>query len=200
MDDEVGERLSAAYASGSPEALERWAATGRPGVVLLRAFLEQTWDPAPAPGVFSRDLVDNTAALVAAIAEAEPEAFLEVFEGDRFQASGLVLVGLGKIDDPRATRRLARVAGSTNSWVRMDVAIGLGRRASSIATTILGRLLGDDEYLVRCHALRSLERIGDASALPALQAFVATSPIEAKLAGEAIASISERANRDQPDR
>ena len=84
---EVGERLSAAYALGTDEALGRWAATGRAGVLLLREFLDGTWDPPPAPGVFSRDLVDNTSALVAAIAEAEPEAILEVFDADRFRAA-----------------------------------------------------------------------------------------------------------------
>ena len=192
MDDEVGLRLSAAYATGTADALEQWAATGRAGVLLLREFLDRTWDPAPAPGVFSRDLVDNTTALVAAIAEVEPEAFLEVFEADRFHADGLVLVGLGTIDDPRATRRLARVAGSADPWVRMDVAIGLGRRSSSIATAILVRMLDDTEYLVRYHALRSLERIGDSTALQRLATFVASAPIEAELAAKAIASIGER--------
>ena len=192
MVDEVEERLSAAYATGSAEALERWAATGRPGVLLLREFLDRRWDPASGSGVFSRDLVDNTTALVGAIAEAEPEAFLEVFEAQRFRANGIVLVGLGHIDDPRATRRLARVAESTDPSVRMDVAIGLGRRPSSIASTTLGRLLGDDDYLVQNHALRSLARVGDESALAALREFEGPSAVEAELAAEAIRSIETR--------
>jgi HEAT repeat protein len=195
MEDEVGKRLSAAYASGIAEALERWAATGRSGVLLLREFLDGTWDPAPALGAFSRDLVDNTSALVAAIAESEPEAFLEVFEATRFRGNGYVLVGLGRIDDPRATRRLARVAGSSDQWVRMDVAIGLGRRASSIATATLVGLLNDREFLVRHHALESLARIGEASALTALRTFQSGSPREAELADQAIRSIQERVAR-----
>jgi hypothetical protein len=191
--DEVRERLSAAYALGTDEALGRWATTGRAGVLLLREFLDGTWDPAPAPSVFPRDLVDNTSALVAAIAAAEPEAFLEVFDADRFRASGSVLVGLGTIDDPRATRRLAGAAGSTDQWVRMDVAIGLGRRESSIASATLAGLLNDREFLVRHHALKSLARIGDASALAALRAFEPFSAREAELADQAIRSILERA-------
>jgi HEAT repeat protein len=193
MVDDVGARLSAAYALGTREALERWAATGRAGVVRLREFLDGTWEPAPAPGVFGRDLVDNTSALVAAIAEAEPQAFLEVFEGDTYRVNGSVMVGLGHIDDPRATRRLAGAAGSSDQWVRMDVAIGLGRRESPIASAALARLLNDREFLVRHHALVSLARIGDASALSALRAFAPTSPREAELAGQAIRSIEERA-------
>ena len=195
MDDDAGERLSAAYALGTNEALERWAATGRPGVLLLREFLDGTWDPAPAVGVFGRDLVDNTSALIAAIAETEPEAFLEVFDADRYRANGPVLVGLGRIDDPRATRRLAGAAGSTDQWVRMDVAIGLGRRESPIASATLAGLLSDREFLVRHHALESLARIGDASALPALRAFDPTSPREAELAEQAIRAIDERTAR-----
>ena len=195
MADDVGVLLSAAYALGTDAALAQWAATGRPGVVLLRDFLDGTWDPAPAPGVFGRDLVDNTSALIAAIAETEPEAFLEVFEDERYQADGSVLVGLGHIDDPRATRRLAHVAGSSDQWIRMAVAMGLGRRESPIASAILAGLLNDREFLVRHHALESLARIGDASALSVLRAFEPTSPREAELAEQAIRSIEERAGR-----
>jgi HEAT repeat protein len=195
MVDDVGARLSAAYALGTDDALERWAATGRSGVLLLREFVDGTWDPAPAVGVFGRDLVDNTSALITAIAETEPEAFLEVFEDERYRASSSVLVGLGHIDDPRATRRLAGAAGSSDQWVRMDVAIGLGRRPSSIANAALAGLLNDREFLVRHHALVSLARIGDASALSALRAFEPTSPREAELAGQAIRSIEERTAR-----
>lgn len=192
MVDDARVRLSAAYALGTGEALAAWAATGRPGVLLLRDFVDGTWDPAPAPGVFGRDLVDNTSALVAAIAETEPEAFLEVFEDERYRTNSSVLVGLGHIDDPRATRRLADAAGSSDQWVRMDVAVGLGRRESSIASAALAGFLNDREVLVRHYALESLARIGDASALTALRAFEPGSPREAELAGQAIRSILER--------
>jgi hypothetical protein len=195
MVDDVGARLSAAYALGSDDALARWAATGPQGVVLLRDFLDGTWDPASGPGGSPRDLVDNASALVAAIAAAQPEAFLEVFEGDRYRSNALVLTGLGHIDDERATRRLARVAGSADRWVRMGVAMGLGRRPSPIASSALARLLGDVEFLVRHHALESLARIGDASALEALRAFEAGSPHERDLAEQAIRSIEGRAGR-----
>jgi HEAT repeat protein len=198
MVDEVAERLRAAYATGSAEALERWAATGRPGLLLLRELLVGSWDPPPAPGVHPRDLVDNTSALVAEIAAAEPDAFLEIFELDRFRANGLVLTGLGRIDDPRATRRLARVVGSADRWVRMDVAIGLGRRVSSIATATLVRLMGDEDDLVRYHALQSLARIGDPSALAALRQFASPNRKETELAAEAIRSIERRGSAATP--
>jgi hypothetical protein len=195
MVDDIGERLSAAYALGTHESMVRWAATGPRGVHLLREFLDGTWDPAPGPRGSPRDLVDNTSALVAAIAAAQPEAFLEAFGGEQYGSNTLVLAGLGQIDDERATRRLARVAGSADRWVRMGVAMGLGRRPSGIASSVLARLLGDVEFLVRHHALESLARIGDVSALEALRAFKAASPHERDLAERAIRSIEGRAGR-----
>jgi len=192
MADEVAERLAAVYASGTADALERWAATGRPGILLLRELLDGSWDPPAAPGGHPRDLVDMTSTLVAEIAAAQPDAFLEIFESDRFRANGLVLTGLGRIDDPRATRRLARVAGSADRWVRMDVAIGLGRRASSVATATLVRLIGDEDDLVRYHALQSLARIGEPAALAALRQFASPNRRETELAAGAIRSIERR--------
>jgi HEAT repeat protein len=199
MVDDVAERLSAAYATGTAEALERWAATGPPGVLLLRQFVDGSWHPADAPVVFPRDLVDNTTALIGAIAAAEPDAFLEIFDADRFRANGLVLTGLGRIDDARATRRLARVVGSADRWIRMDVAIGLGRRASSIATATLVRLIDDEDSLVRYHALQSLARIGDPSALTALRQFRGPNNREIELAAEAIHSIEARTTTMEAD-
>ena len=151
-------------------------------------------------GTHPRDVIDNTTAAFGAIAAAEPLAFLEVFDGDRFRESGYVLTGLGKIDDPRATERLIRAAGSRDQWTRMDVAIGLGRRPSLAATETLGGLLADDEFLVRHHALRSLTRIGDESALPILRSMQPQSPHEAELVDGAIAAIVGRGAEGPPTR
>jgi HEAT repeat protein len=75
----------------------------------------------------------------------------------------------------------------------MHSAIGLGRRASSVATATLARLLGDPEYLVRHHALRSLATVGDGSALAALREHEPDSQPERELAEAAIRSIEGRA-------
>jgi HEAT repeat protein len=77
----------------------------------------------------------------------------------------------------------------------MDVAIGLGRRASSVATATLVRMLGDTEHLVRYHALKSLAAVGDASALAAIREHEPDSQHERELAEQAIGSIEERAGR-----
>ena len=193
MTEQVEAYLRQAYRTGDATALADWASTGRPGVLLLRDLLAREWDPGPMAGTHPRDLVDNLSAAVAAIAAAAPHAFLEVFDDDSFVDDGYVLLGLGKIDDPRATERLVRVAGSGDKWKRMDVAIGLGRRPSPAATATLGRLLGDDDYLVRYHALASLAKVGDTSVLPTLRRIQAPSPHEAGLVEETIAAILDRA-------
>ena len=199
MTERIDVRLSAALLTGTHSALEAWAATGRPGLLLLREYLAGTWDQPSAPGVHERDVLDNTAAAGAAIAAANPDAFLDVFEGDAFAANSLVLDGLGQIDDPRATDRLARATVSRDWGTRMHAAIGLGRRRSPLATGTLARLLRDDDDLVRHHALRSLARVGDAGVLPLLREVTPRSSREAELIDEAAASIVERATNADPN-
>jgi hypothetical protein len=193
MTDPVEERLTEAYRTGERAALADWASTGRPGLLLLRDFLTEVWDPGPMKGTHSRDLVDNLSAVVAAIAVAHPTAFLDVFDDDRYRESTYVLTGLGQIDDPHATERILRAVGSRDSFTRMHVAIGLGRRPSLAATETLGRLVSDDEYLVRYHALQSLARIGDASVLPILRRSRPDSSYEVGLVEETISAIEGRA-------
>ena len=193
MTGDLDERLRAALLDGSDAARAKWAATGYAGLLRLRDHLGRPWDLDPIPpGTSGVVLEDNTTAAVGAIAESHPQAFLEVFEDERWATAGAVLTGLGRIDDPRATDRLVRAAASTDQWARMDAAIGLGRRTSPAATDALARLLDDDEYLVRYHALASLERIGDATALPALLRFGRPSQIEAEMADRATAAIGTR--------
>jgi hypothetical protein len=199
MTGSVEDRLREACRTGDNAALADWATTGRPGLLLLRDYLSGEWDPGPMDG-HPRDLIDNLRAAVAATAAAHPQEFLDVFGADRFLDSGYVLTGLGQIDDPRATERLVRAAASRDNWNRMDAAIGLGRRPAPAATETLGRLLGDDEYLVRYHALASLARIGDSSVLPLLRGWRPPSPYEAKLVEGTIAAILARSDEGRVTR
>jgi HEAT repeat protein len=188
------ELLRAAVEEGSEAALAAWVASGAAGLIVLAGYLDGRLRlPEIGSNLHPKDEIDNTSALVAAIAEAHPKTFLEVFADDRFDGNTYVLTGLGQIDNPRATERLARAAGSPDMWARMEAAIGLGRRSSTVATAALGRLVEDKEYLVRYHALRSLARIGGIEALPMLRRYVAQAAIERTLADEAVAAIESRA-------
>jgi HEAT repeat protein len=143
--------------------------------------------------VYPRDVIDNFKSAVATIAAAHPAAFLDVFADERLDANGLVVVGLGSVDDPRATRRLVAASRSPNNlWVRMDAAIGLGRWPSTDASDALEPLLDDREYLVRYHALRSIASVGGHHALALLREINFDSPFDAGLAAEAIAAITAR--------
>jgi HEAT repeat protein len=187
------ELLRAAVEDGSEAALAEWVASGAAGLVVLRAFLDGRMRlPEIGSNLHPVVEIDNTSALVAEIAQAHPTAFLEVFADERFDGDTYVLTGLGHVDDPRATERLARAADSHDMWARMQAAIGLGRRSSPVASAALGRLLEDPEYLVRYHSLKSFARVGGADAIPLLLRYVAHADIERILADEAVAAIESR--------
>jgi HEAT repeat protein len=183
--------LDAVIRRGAAEDLAAWAGSGRDGLLLLRAEISgrgrRRWTD-----VHPRDVIDELSAAAAAIAATNPSEFLDVFADKEFDENGYVLTGLGYIDDPRATERLARATTSGTSWARMDAAIGLGRRQGPAAVEALLGLLHDPDYLVRHHTLRSLGAVGDARALAPLTSIVAPSEGEQRLAAEAIRSIEGR--------
>jgi len=188
---DVEDRYRAALSSSDPETLARWAETGAEGVALLRRELERPSTDA-APGVHGRDVIDNLTALIASIAEAAPHPYLTAFMDERWAHSGLVLVGLGRIDDPEATRRLVIGLESDDWTTRIDAAMGLGRRADPRATRALVEALDDEEYLARYHAIRSLGAIGDETALRALSRPAWPTVYEAELARAARDAIEAR--------
>jgi HEAT repeat protein len=148
------------------------------------------------PGVHERDVIDGLSAAVAAIAVAQPAAFLDVFADPGFDTNSYVMTGLGYVNDPRATGRLAKATRSGDEWLRMEAAIGLGRHSSAIAVQTLIELLSDREYLVRYHALRGLASIGDASAMAPLRSFRGASTVEEDLAKQALESIARRGGEE----
>jgi HEAT repeat protein len=191
---EALERLHEAVERGTDQDLDQWAATGQVGLRLLRDVLTRRERPRWA-NVHPRDAIDNMATAVAAIAEAHPGSFLEVFADPALDVHNFVLTGLGRIDDPVATKRLAHASKSSDQWARMDAAIGLGRRRSAVAVAAFIELIADPDYLVRYHALKGLAAVGDRSALPPLRGFAAPTAFERELADNAIASIE---SRDEP--
>jgi hypothetical protein len=197
--DNTRHLLDAVIERGAAEDLAAWAASGRDGLILLRAEISgrgrRRWTD-----VHPRDVIDGLSAAAAAIAATNPSAFLDVFADQEFEENGYVLTGLGYIDDPRATERLARATTSGTSWTRMDAAIGLGRRPGPAAAEALLGLLHDPDYLVRHHTLRSLAAVGDARALAPLTSIDAPSEGEQRLASEAIRSIEGRLKGEGPGR
>jgi len=185
--------LAVAVAEQTDESLGSWAATGRSGLAVLYNFLRGTYEPS-WPGVHPKDAIDGIAAAVGAIAAKHPKAFMETFSDAAFEANVEVLVGLGWIDDPEATRRLLAAADSSNQWVRMQAIIGLGRRHTAEVEAALIRAISDIEYLVRYHALSGLAATGTVDALPALYKFLGGSAYERQLARTAIERIDGRSH------
>ena len=163
---DVEDRFRAAVTTADRRSLERWAATGSDGVDMIRRKLS---GPSAQPiAIPDRAFLDGLAAAIAAIAEAAPHDFLTAFMDDEWAENGLVCIGLGRIDDPEATRRLVRAMVSWSWTTRVDAVIGLGRRPDPRATAALVEALDDPDYLVRYHAFRSLTASGDDTALRAL--------------------------------
>lgn len=189
--DDAGRLLDAVIERGSDADVAAWIATGRDGLLVLREELTGS-QPRHWRDVHPKDAIDGLSNAAATIAAVHPDAFLEVFADPQFDENGFVLTGLGLIDDPRATERLAAATKSRSNWTRMDAAIGLGRRMATLAVDALIPLLQDRDYLVRYHTLRSLGAVGDARALQALTAFRAPSDVEANLATVAMRRIGRR--------
>jgi HEAT repeats len=182
--------LRAAIRAGASADLAVWAATGEAGLIVLRGVLSGTVD-LDLDGVHPKDVIDELSTAVAAIARAHPAAFLEVFADPGFDTDSFVVTGLGYVDDPRATERLARVAHS-DERLRMEAAIGLGRHRSALAVQSLIALLSDRAYLVRYHALRGLASVGDQSAVVPLRRLRGVSKVERDLAKQALERIAAR--------
>jgi HEAT repeats len=186
--------LRALIAGGTASDVAAWTATGEAGVTLLRDVLAGHRH-LELPGLHQRAVLDGLATAVAQIANAHPEAFLVVFADPAFDSDSYVMTGLGYVNDPRATERLARAARSDDQWLRMEAAVGLGRHSSAIAVESLTALLSDREYLVRYHALRGLGAVGDQSAVAALRGFRGESDVEQDLAKQALEAIARRGSR-----
>jgi len=154
--DDPYRQLTAVIKRGSKPDVEAWVATGRSGVLTLREAVTGGSGRMALEGVHDRDVLDGLATASAAIAERQPDEFLEVFEDPAFDENTFVLTGLGHIDDARATTRLVAAAASRNKDLRMHAAIGLGRRPVPDARIALMGLLADPDFLVRHHASRSL--------------------------------------------
>ena len=194
----IRDRLATALATGTDADLAAWASTGPAGVVVLRDELGGKVTTEPARPTHPRDIIDNLSAAAAAIARAEPEAFLAAFAGQEWSADPFVLAGLGRIDDERATARLCDATMSPSESARMHAAIGLAGRRSEAVAAALGRLLDDGQYLVRYHALASLATSGTPAALPDLERFEPLTEIERTMRDEAVARISGRASGAAP--
>jgi HEAT repeat protein len=198
MDAQIRERLAAVLGTGSEADLAAWASTGAAGVLALREELEGKSVTEPARSAGPREIIDNLTAAAAAIAWAQPEAFLTAFAGDRWASDTFVLVGLGRIDDERATARLVAATSLPNEWARMDAAIGLAGRRSETVAAALVRLLDDGHYLVRYHALASLATSGTQATLPDLDRFEPLTEIERTMRDHAVVQISGRDSSGTP--
>lgn len=185
--------LADVLASGDRRTVDRWVSGGRVAVDELHGELSGERRCELPPGTSDREVIDNLAMACAAIADAEPAAYLDAFGDPVFRSNTFVLDGFGFVADPRVTAWLVDAAGDESEWVRMSAAIALGRPAHATSAPTLAALLDDEAYLVRYHALKGLAQNADKRCEPALRRFldrVDVAEVERDLARAALRAIA----------
>jgi hypothetical protein len=192
--DEMDQLLVGAIIAADDSGFEALVAAGPAGVEAFRSWLAGE-RKVQIPRGRDRELIDNTAALSARLAEQFPEAFLAAFNSPRWVNESFVLIGLGYTGRPEAKPLLIQALGSrASSDVRLNAAIALAHLPGADATGALIEALDDKEYLVQYHSIRSLGQIGDRAALDRLLTLAADPPNRgiAIVTSEAVARLADR--------
>lgn len=151
-DDAQQDRLFAAVLiEGTDDAADAWIASGPEAVDRLRTQLNGEDRVQIPEGVHPRDVLDNLTWASRRIASAYPDEFLASFPPSEWDGSPAVCSGLGGIRRPEATKRLMRLLGHEDKWVRVTAAVALqGHRHRGLKSALLAAL-DDPEHLVRYH-------------------------------------------------
>ena len=159
-DDTTQDRLFAAVLiEGTDEAADAWISSGPQAVRRLRTELNREHPVRIPEGAHPRDVLDNLAWASRLIAAAYPDVFLSTFTSPAWDANTFVCSGLGGIQRPDATKRLMRLLGHENKWIRTQAAVALrGHRHRGLKSALLAAL-DDPEYLVRYHVEERLAEL-----------------------------------------
>ncbi len=97
-------------------------------------------------------------------------ALLKALTGEEYEAARRgMIIGLGKLRSPGATKAIAAFADDKSRRVRKQVAIALSRIGDPKVVPVLGKMLYDEEDFVRFAAIDGLGDIGGKSALRVLK-------------------------------
>jgi HEAT repeat protein len=111
--------------------------------------------------VHPRDVIDNLALASRLAGSAYPDEFLAAFPSSEWDGNSFVCSGLGGIRRPEATKRLMRLLGHHDKWVRIAAAAALQRHRHRALRSALLAALDDPEDLVRYHVEERLSELGD---------------------------------------
>jgi hypothetical protein len=154
--------FAAVLIEGTDQAADAWIASGPEGVVgRLHAELNGEHRVPLPGGVHPRDVIDNLALASRLAGSAYPDEFLAAFPSSEWDGNSFVCSGLGAIRRPEATKRLMRLLGHHDKWVRIAAAAALqGHRHRALRSALLAAL-DDPEDLVRYHVEERLSELGD---------------------------------------
>lgn len=155
----------AALADGTEESIDAWIASGPGAVRRLHAELSGENRVDFPEGVHPRDFLDNLIWACHRLGAAYPEEFLEMFQSPEWSTNPFVISGLGGTSMPQATRRLMRLMGDEDEWVRVNAAVALRGHQHRGLRSVLLTALDDSSHLVRYHAGERLRELDDPSDL-----------------------------------
>lgn len=159
-DDPSQDRLfTAVLVKGTDEAGDAWIASGPQGVERLRRELTGQQHLQIPEGVHQRDVLDNLAHASRLVASAYPDEFLAAFPSPQWDDNSFVCAGLGGIRRPEVTKRLMRLLGHEDRWVRIQAAVALGGHQHRGLQSALLDALDDPDDLVRYHVEERLAEL-----------------------------------------
>ena len=143
--------FAAVLIEGTDAAGDAWTGSGPEGVSRLHAELSGEHRVRVPDGVHSRDFLDNLTWASGLIASVYPDEFLATFRSSDWDDNVFVCAGLGEIQRPEATKRLMRLMGHEDKWIRINAAVALrGHRHRGLQSVLLAAL-NDPDDLVRYH-------------------------------------------------
>jgi hypothetical protein len=158
-EEEQNRRFAAVVAKGTDDAGEAWVALGPEGVTRLHAELSGEYRVRMSD-VHPRDVLDNLTWASLLIARSYPDQFLAIFPSPEWDDNSVVCAGLGGIRRPEVTKRLMRLLGHEDKWIRVQAAVALrGHRHRGLQSALLSAL-DDPEDLVRYHVEERLAELG----------------------------------------
>ena len=163
MTDDTRQDLlfAAVLVEGTNQAADAWIAFGPEGVSRLHTELSGEHRVQIPEGVHQRDVLDNLVQASRLIGSAYPDEFLAAFGSSEWDDNSFVCAGLGGIRRPDVTKRLMRLLGHEDKWVRIQAAVALGGHRHRGLQSVLLAALDDSDYLVRYHVEERLAELNE---------------------------------------
>jgi hypothetical protein len=160
-EDAQQDRLfTAVLVEGTDDAAQEWLTSGPEAVNRLRMELSGERRARIPEAAQPKVVLDHLTWASRLVASAYPDAFLATFSSPDWDDNPFVCSGWGGIRQPEATKRLMRLLGHEDKWIRIQAAVALrGHRHRGLQSALLAAR-DDPDHLVRYHVEERLAELG----------------------------------------